>query len=137
LAAGIQVAALPCQVDHQEAYQAWRWDSPSEAEQQDHHTRLHLVEAEEADRHSREREVATGCTVEAACQAGFEVAGQSHQDLVDWDDGEVHHWGNRRALKVVVRNQVLQAGSGRMVFVVRWEEGGSPYLKVRWERLRA
>ena len=108
-----------------------------EAEQQGHHTRLHLVEAEEADQHSKEREVATGYTVEEACQAGFEAAGQSHQGLVDWDDEEGHRWGNRRALKMVARNLVLQGGSCRMVFAAHWEVRGSPCLKVRWERLRA
>ena len=79
----------------------------------------------------KEREVATGCTVEGACQAGFEVAGQSHRDLVDWDDEEGHRFGNRRDLKAGARNLVLQAGSCRMVFAVRWEVRGSPYLKVR------
>lgn len=108
-----------------------------EAEQQVHHTRLHLAEAEEADRHLWEREVATGCTVEAACRVGFEVAGQSRQDLVDWDDEEDRHWGNRRVLRVVAQNLALQAGSCRMAFAVHWEVRGSPFLKVRWERLRA
>ena len=95
------------------------------------------MEAEEADQRLKEREVATGCTVEGACQAGFEVAGQSHQGLVDWDDEEGHRWRSRRVLRVVARNLGLQAGSCRMVFAVRWEVRGSPYLKVRWERLRA
>jgi hypothetical protein len=96
-----------------------------------------LVAAEEAGQHLKEREVATGCTVEAAYQAGFEVVGQSHQDLADWDDEEDHRFGNRRVLQVVARNLVLQAGSCRMVFEVRWEEGESPFLKVRWEHLLA
>lgn len=134
MAAGNQAAALPCQ---EEDHQAWHWDSPLEAEQQGHHIRPRSVEVEEADPHLKEREVATGCTVEAAYQAGFEVAGQSHRDLMDWDDEEGHRWGNRRVLKVVARNLVLQAGSCRMVFAVHWEERGSPFLKVRWERLRA
>jgi hypothetical protein len=96
-----------------------------------------LVEVEEADQHLKEREVATGCTVEAACQAGFEVAGQSHQVLEDWDDGEDHRFGIRRVLQVVARNLVLQAENCRTVFEVRWEEGESPFLKVRWEHLLA
>lgn len=106
-------------------------------EQQGHRTQLRLVEAEEEDQHLREREVATGCTVEAACQAGFEAAGQIHQGLVDWDDEEGHRWSIRRVLRVVARNLVLQAGSCRRVFEARWEEGESPFLKVRSERLRA
>ena len=134
------MAAHPCrEADHQVAYQAWHWGSPSAAGQQDHHTQQHLEEAEEADPHLTAREVATGCTVEAACQAGFEVVGQSRLDLVDWDDGEDHHWGNRTVLKAVARNLLVRlVGSYRMVFAVRWEVGGRhPFLKVRWERLRA
>lgn len=133
------MAVHPCrEADHQVAYQAWRWGSPSAAGQQDHHTQQHLEEAEEADPHLMAREVATGCTVEAACQAGFEVAGQIRPGLVDWDDGEGHHWGTHKALREVARNLVRRAGSCRMVFAVRWEvDGRLPILKVRLARLLA
>ena len=127
MAAGNQAAALPCQ---EEDHQAWHWDSPLEAEQQGHHIRPRSVEVEEADPHLKEREVATGCTVEGACQAGFEVAGQSHRGLEGWDDEEGHRFGNRRVLQVVARNPVLQAGSCRMVFAVRWEEGGRQHRRL-------
>jgi hypothetical protein len=109
------------------------------AEQQGHHTQLHLAEAGEEDRHLKEREVETGCTVETACQAGSEVADQSLLGLGDWDDGEDRRWGSRRVLQVVAQTLLgRRVGSCRMVFAVRWEVGvRHPFLKVQWERSRA
>lgn len=78
--------------------------------------------------------MATGCIVEAACLAGFAVAGQIRLGPVDWVDGEDHHWASRRDLRAVVRSLALLEGSCRRVFAVRWEEDVSPCLKVLWER---
>ena len=81
--------------------------------------------------------MATGCTAEAACQAGSGVARQNRQDLVDWGDGEVRRWGNRRELRAEERNLVHREGNCRMGFGERWKEVVRTWLMGRWERWQA
>lgn len=81
--------------------------------------------------------MATGCTAEAACQAGSGVARQNRQDLMDWDDGEDLRWGIRRDLRDEAQTLVHREGSCRMEFGVRWKEVARTWMKGRWGRWRA